>query len=190
MRVRVCAFAAPRCGSSAHSSVNTQVIPDRYAGRRHMRSASHCNCVLNTPASARSLVSRASTISSLLQQHAPSRLQAPKEVAALDSMQLSDDNVMAAITGVAELKRKMDTFSGDATDAKALRKEVMDMRAVTEFKGQLKAVSVGFLSRASKHLCSVVRNMDLFSYKPRVVRPGGLRHDACRTMPPAPNYEA
>eukprot|EP00892_Ulva_mutabilis_P005436 jgi/Ulvmu1/3264/UM151_0012.1 len=95
-------------------------------------------------------------------------LSAPKEVAALDTMQLSDDNVTAAISGVVALKRKLESFTGDSTDARALRREVMEMRAVNEFKAQLQAVSAGFLGRASKHLCSVVRNMDPFVYKPRV----------------------
>lgn len=97
-------------------------------------------------------------------------MQAPKEVAALETLQLSGDTVMAATVGVAALKRKMDSFSSTAAEGAGLRKEVADMRAVTEFKGQLHAVSAAFVGRAGKHLCLVVRNMELFTYKPRVVR--------------------
>ena len=99
--------------------------------------------------------------------------QAPKEVAALDKLPLSDTTVLAATSGVAALKRKMDSLSAAieaGAEGPGLRREVMEMRAVTDFKGQLQALSAAFVQRAGKHLCSVVRNMEVFSYKPQVVR--------------------
>lgn len=105
--------------------------------------------------------------------------QAPKEVAALDKLPLSDTTVLAATSGVAALKRKMDSLSAAieaGAEGPGLRREVMEMRAVTEFKGQLQALSAAFVQRAAKHLCSVVRNMEVFSYKPQVVRTRCMAH--------------
>jgi hypothetical protein len=90
-------------------------------------------------------------------------------------MQLTDETIIACVAGLASVRKQISYLGGGAQGQPGLRREVTQMRVVTDFRKLLENVCGAFLGRARNHLNVVLTDVDLFVERPSLVRLSSAR---------------
>jgi hypothetical protein len=118
------------------------------------------------PASARH-PSEAACVQSTLQRRfadpASSAMQPATSVQALETLQLSERTIYPAVAGLSALKAHLDFLAPEEPGRAGLKKEVLRMRVVSDFRGWLLAVLQDFLARCKAALGATFERADLLT---------------------------
>ena len=90
-------------------------------------------------------------------------MQPQAAVERLQSLELSERAVLAAVAGLAELQKQLKFLVAEEPGRSGLKKEVLPMRVVAEFKAWLLALLDEFLARCKAHLGQVLAGAELLT---------------------------